>query len=471
MLDDTPKPSAIHLRSLVLKGGSFLFARQVASMGLSFLGVLIVTRIIGPEAYGSYTSALGLAQFLQNLAQLGAGTFLIRHATELNEQQYRTAWTFLLVTSAALSLTLFGAADYLSAWLRVPGFASLLRAIVLFMPLQALATVAGTRMERDLNFRQSALIELTSQMSYYAVAIPTAFAGYGAWALIFGWTTQQITYCVLIHIAAKHRPAFSWDETLVRRLVKYSLSFSIANWVLQARSLINPLIVGHYLGAESVAYVQLTIRLLELLGIVKTITWRLSVAAFAKIQTQPEKLLRAISEAMQLQTLAIGTMLLGFSWVGGKILLLVTGDRWAPVLDLFPFLAASYLMSAQFNMHVSALQVLHRNIDVGAFALLNVSLFAASSAIAIPKLGLLGYGWAELVAIPSYLLLRFYVSRAIGQVDYRLPFMWWTGIGMGLFWRQLGYGAFSAPFIALVLPESRRKIKAIVRMLLEARRG
>ena len=60
-------------------------------------------------------------------------------------------------------------------------------------------------------------------------------------------------------------------------------------------------------------------------------------------------------KGMQLQTLALAPVLLGFSWVGGLFLPQLLGDRWAPILDVFPFIAVSYLTNALFNMHSSVL--------------------------------------------------------------------------------------------------------------------
>jgi O-antigen/teichoic acid export membrane protein len=457
------------LRSMVLKGGVFLFARQVASACLSFLGILIVTRIIGPESYGSYTTALAIAQYLQNLGQTGVSVFLVRHAGDISERQYRTASTFLLAVSLVVSLCLEIGADGLNIWVQVPDFTALLRTLAIFMPLQSLTAVASARVDRALNFRHAATIELIGQITYYVVALPAALWGYGAWSFVFAWVAQQIVCCVLLHIAARYVFAFAWDNTTIAHMLTYSLPFSAAAWLVQMRSLVNPLIVGHFLGAEAVAYVGLTVRLMELLATVKTITWRLSLAAFGRIQTQPDKLTKAINEAMQLQTLAIGPMLLAFSWFGGAILLMITGARWAPVIELFPFVAVAYLTNAQFNMHVSALQVLNHSLLVAIFAALNLVLFALGCAATVTQIGLLGYGWGEIIAIPSYLILHILVRRAIGRLQYRLSLIWWLGIAVGLFWRELGWWAIAGPFLALSFPGSIRQIKIFIQMFTAAR--
>jgi O-antigen/teichoic acid export membrane protein len=468
---DRSPPATFGLRGSVLRGGAFLFGRQVASMCLSVIGIVVVTRVIGPESYGAYTTALGVSQYVQTLCQTGVVVFLVRHANEVSERDYGAASGFLLALTLLLTSCIEMGADIVGLWVQVPGFAPLLRALAIVMPLQSLAAIASARLDRALNFHQSAVIEFSGQLAYYLIAVPSALLGYGAWALAFAWIVQQVTYCALVHIAARHAIAFAWDKALIVRMVTYSLQFSAANWLWQLRSLVNPLIVGHILGAESVGYVGLTIRLMELLAVVKTITWRLSIAAFGRIQAEPEKLIRAINEAMQLQTLAIGPMLLGFSWIGGTVLLMVVGERWSPVIDLFPFIALAYLTNAQFNMHASALHVLNRNPQVAIFAILHLAIFAPACAAAVAHVGLVGYGWAEIVALPSYFVLHIAVVRAIGHLQYRLSFIWWLGIALGLFWRELGWWAISAPFVSLLLPESIRQIHSFISAAWQSQRA
>jgi O-antigen/teichoic acid export membrane protein len=459
---DAPSPAVFDLRGVLLRGGAFLFGRQLGSIFLSLIGILVVTRVIGPEHYGAYTSALGITQYLQTLCSAGIAVFLIRHANDVSERQYRVASTFLAVISLFLVTCIELGAGVIGQWVQGPEFTSLLRALAPTLVLSSLTAVAVARIDRALDFRQAAIIELSGQIIYYIVAVPLALLGYGAWSLVSAWIVQQVFSCILVHFATRYALSFVWDNAIIFRILSYSLQFSAATWTWQLRSLVNPLIVGHFLGAEAVAYVGLTVRLMELLAVAKTVVWRLSIAAFGRLQTQPEKLLRGINEAMLLQTLVIGPLLLGFSWFGGTILLKIAGDRWSPVIDLFPYIAVAYLTNAQFNMHASALAVLNRNAQVTLFGLLNLILFASACAVAVPRFGLIGYGWAEIIALPSYIALHVAVTRAIGTPNYRLSFLWWSGIGLGLFWRELGWWTISIPFIVLLVPSSIRQVLSFV---------
>jgi PST family polysaccharide transporter len=77
-----------------------------------------------------------------------------------------------------------------------------------------------------------------------------------------------------------------------------------------------------------------------------------------------------------------------------------------------------------FNLHSSALFLFKRNNQVLQFHLLHIVAFATSAALLVPKLGYIGYGWAEVMAFPGYVVLHLYVRSAVDSPDYRPALLW-----------------------------------------------
>jgi O-antigen/teichoic acid export membrane protein len=190
----------------------------------------------------------------------------------------------------------------------------------------------------------------------------------------------------------------------------------------------------------------------------------------AKVQHEPAKLVEAATDGMRLQTLALGPVLIGFSWVGGILLSVVFGKRWDPVMLVYPYLALSYLTNAQFNIHSSILYVLHRNWAVSWFHLVHIVLFAGAAWFAVDRFGIVGYGYAEVVALLSYPVIHRSVQKAVGSPDYGISALWWAAIAIGLFWRQLGLWDIALPIVALLCPPSLRQLQLYFRMFAQRRR-
>ena len=112
-------------------------------------------------------------------------------------------------------------------------------------------------------------------------------------------------------------------------------------------------------------------------------------------------------------------------------------------------------------MHSSVLAVFRKNYETMAFHILHVIMFTAGAATCVPSVGMVGYGWGEMIALASYYMIHRLAAGVVGSISYRIAAVWWTGVVLGLFWRQLGIWAVSMPFIALMWPLSIRHLRSL----------
>jgi PST family polysaccharide transporter len=454
-------PPQPRLRRAALRGGAFLAARQAVSIVLKFVGVILITRVLGPASYGAYVAGINIYQYAIAIGAAGVGVYFLRHEGEVAEADYGTSYTILLAMSVLIVMSIELGAGTLSRWTGVAGFEPVMRVIILGLPLQLLAIPASVRLERSLNYRNVAMIDIAGQIAYYLLAVPLVMLKQGPGALALAWVVQQAVTCLAAHIAASSVPRFTFNGAVARGIVRYAVDFSVANWIWQLRMLVNPLIVGPALGAKTVGIVGMTIGLLEMLSIIKTIAWRLSVAILTKFKSNVERLRTAVTEGMELQVLAVGTILLGFGWTGEFIVPRLFGERWLGVMEIYPYIALSYLTQATFNIHSATLSVINRNRDLALYHIVSVSVFAGVAYLAVSHFGMLGYGYAELATIPAYFFMHYFLARAIGSPDYRIAVIWWCGAAVGLFW-QFWHWAIAVPFAVLLLPTSLRKLHKLI---------
>jgi O-antigen/teichoic acid export membrane protein len=69
---------------------------------VSFANMLVLTRWIGPHAYGLFVTALGLSSFLAALTRGGIDTYLVRAEPAPSQKSYDVANTLVLGCSLVL---------------------------------------------------------------------------------------------------------------------------------------------------------------------------------------------------------------------------------------------------------------------------------------------------------------------------------------------------------------------------------
>ena len=456
------------LRAQVIRGSVYLALREGAGTLLSLGGMLLLTRLIGPANYGIYVSSHTFLAYLVGLSEVGVGVFLIRLAESKGDEVFDQAFTLLLCLSAigvALALLCL---PLLGRVVRIDGFVPAAIALAIGLPITHMTKVPMARLERQLDYKRVAGIELTSHLAYYVVGLAFAFRGAGVWAPVLGWWAEQLTQFVLAYRTG-YRPRLRWDPARVREMLSYGASYSTSIWIQQLRTFVNPLVLGRLLGPAAVGYVALAVRLIDSLGFVKVATTRISIAALARLQGDRARLARAITEGMTLQVLAVGPLLLGFAVVAPFVLPLVFGAQWLPTLDVFPPLAAAYALGAMFVLHSSALVTLHRNLAVAAGALVQAVVLAVGALLLVPRFGAVGYGWAELATVPTYLVWHALLVRHVERMRYTHALMWLAALALPLLTFDLVRFTWPLALLPLFWPSARREIMGVVEVVLKRR--
>lgn len=439
-------------------------------MIVTVAGVLLLTRTIGPLQYGLYASGLGVVTFLFTLGTLGLDVYLLRKTGDPEEREFDQAFTLLLLISSVLCVGVISLRHIVASFLKMPEEAALLGPLAVGIPLYLLALPAVVRLDRDLNFKRVALNELFSQISYYVVALPLAFRGFGAWAPVVGFVTQQGSLLVLSYRSTSSIPRLYWDRSLVKKMLGYGTSYSTSLWVYQLRELVNPAIVGRFVGAEAVGYVAIALRIGTFLSFARTATWRIAIPALAKLSGDAARLRNAISEGIRFEAIAVGIPLASFALLAPLLIPLGLGSQWTLAGRVFPFVALGYLSNAMFSLNSSVLYLMGKNWQVTLFHALHVALLASGAFILVPRIGFVGYGWAEGVAILSYFVIYMLVEKELGPVSYG-PGALWFGVGclmliLSTVDAPARYIGFGLPLVPLVAQQERRNLMGYVYLLL-----
>jgi PST family polysaccharide transporter len=388
------------------------------SVLISLGNMLVMTWWIGPHAYGIFVTAVGFTTFFAGVARLGVDTYLIRCQCTPHKRNYDIAFTVVL--SMATLLVCFGLCilPLLKRWYGGSEFVLPYLALLASVPLTALAGVPTARLERDLNFRAAAAIELTGQTIAFITSLCLAARGCGVWAPVGGMFLWQIFGLAATCRAASFLPRLAYDIQYARTILGYGAGVSLSLRTWQLRGLVNPVLVGRFAGLEAVAYIAFALRVAEGLGFLRTVASRLGIAALARLQHNPRAFRAALEKALLVQVITLGPLLAAFVFLGPSITRHFFGQPWSAALNVYPFIAAGVLVNSVFNLQASALFVVGREWVVMRAYTSHVLILVLATCVFVPRLGIAGYGWAELLACCGYIFILSSVDELV-TVSYR----------------------------------------------------
>lgn len=450
------------LRAQGLLNGLYLYAREGVGMAIRLGGVLLLTRIIGPAEYGIYAGSVAFVFVLTLIAQMSAEVYLVREVDDASTERDDEVFSFVLVSSVVVVVAALVASELVGRAAGVP--VGVLQLLLISVPLSALWAPAQARLERTFRFRRLAGLELAGDVVLYVVALPLAAAGWGALAAATGFIVWQGYLLVGSFVLAGYRPRWRWSPRTNRDLVRFGAGLTMAGWLSKAAHLVNPLVVGSIGGAAAVGVVALALRLVETLSFVLRVTRRLLLAGLARLRRDPIRLGAALSEAMGLQTLAMGVALGGFGLVAAEVVPLVFGDEWTQVTEVLPWISTGALLLATSQALVHALTILGRTGVLARIELARLVVLAVAAAPLVRAFGPSGYGVAVLVALAPVVELHFLLRKLV-QVSYRPVALWTVGLTPAFF------GPFVAPaarwllvlpgLAVAVTPEGRRQLSSV----------
>lgn len=455
------------LRAAIVRGGAYLALRQGLVIIVNVVGMLLLTREIGPGPYGIYMACFDLLGYFGDVMTFGVNVYLIRKDGDIPEEDYHQAFTLILLLSIAgvgIGLLLLPLVQH---WIRMKGFEVAALWMLLCMPVVLMGYVPLAYLEHALDYRRVATIEVAGRVAFYGVALPVAFTGGGVWAPVAGFWSLNLLQLIWFYSVVKLQPRLYWKWERLRPMTSYGISFSASNWISRLRNLVNSLVVGRFLGPSAVGYVALCMRIAQVLTFIKIVAARLSIAALARVQNDAVRLGRAVTEGMTMQVLAAGPLLAAFAFFSHWIIPLFFGPAWWPTTKLFPFIAAAVLTEAVFSMHSSSLYVRKRNWEVASFSACHLLILGASAWLLVPRMGVSGYGWAEVMALPSYLILHWWFRLIGGKANYSYAAIWYLSCVICMFGWYLGPWAWPLLFVPFVLPSTRKNLTAMLSLVWE----
>jgi O-antigen/teichoic acid export membrane protein len=400
------------------RGAMYLAGRYGLGVIVSLGNMLVMTWWIGPHAYGLFVAAIGLVAFLAAVARGGVDTYLVRSETAPDSRMYGTAATLIFSISIALAVIAAAGTPLLIRWYGNREFVAPYLVLLLTVPVTGLTGVPMAKLERALDFRSIAAIELAGQAAGLLVAALLAWSRAGVWAPVIGQIAWQTFALVGAGLSASMALRLRFNASQAREMLSFGVGLTASLRIWQLRTLVNPLLVGRFAGAEGVAFVALAVRIAEALGAIRLAAGRIAIAALARLQGRQEQFRKALERALYLQVITLGPLLCGFALLGPFVLPRVLGLRWTPSLVIYPFVAAGVLVNSVYNLQASALFVVGKQWIVMQSYTAHVAFLAATTLVLLPRFGIVGYGCAELMACGSYFAIHAGLRRYI-TISYR----------------------------------------------------
>ncbi|MDV2476468.1 lipopolysaccharide biosynthesis protein [Rhodococcus zopfii] len=239
--------------------GISMVGREVSRM----VFVVLLARVIGPEAFGIVAQALVYVGVVGLLLDQGFSSALIQRE-HVEPDMPGAVVTVNLGVGAALTVLTVAIAPLWASFMRTPELGLVLVALAPCLIIRAASITPRAMLQREMEFRRIGIADITAALVGGAAGLVVALTGGSYWALVVQiLVTDAVLAVAFLLVGAGHRPnlhfrrlqeiaAFSWRAFAAGILVN-SVSRNIDN-----------LLVGRFHGPQALAFYGLAYRLLLL---------------------------------------------------------------------------------------------------------------------------------------------------------------------------------------------------------------
>jgi O-antigen/teichoic acid export membrane protein len=331
----------VSLRREATRGVKWTGAASFAISGLQFARLVVLARLLSPEDFGLMAMITVVMAFAGTFADSGLSNAIIYRQEASSDQISSLYWTSWIVGLIIFGL-IIAVTPLVAVYYRDLRIHSLLPWVALSFLIGPVGQQFKVLLQRDLRFREIAIVEVAAALLGTVVSVALALYGCGIYALIFGQLLAGITESLLLAIIGWR----DWAPRLHYRLGDLKNFAGFGAFQIGERCAnvfaanIDYLLIGRVLGPAALGPYTLAYQLIVApVTRINPILTRVAFPIFAKKQSDVVSLRAGYLEISKFLAFVTCPLLVGVA-AGAPILVpALLGTRWGDTIQLIEILA------------------------------------------------------------------------------------------------------------------------------------
>jgi O-antigen/teichoic acid export membrane protein len=405
-----------------IRGGMTTITSQGIQFALRIAGTVILARLLSPSDYGLVGMVTVVIVFAEMFKDAGLSLATVQKE-EITREQISTLFWINVLISATLGLCVLAGAPLVAWFYGKPELTAVTMALSLSFIISGLTIQHQALQRRHMRFGTLAGIQIATQIITLAVTILLAYFGWRYWALVVGTLVSALAGTLLTFFFFPWIPGWMQKGTGVRKMLKFGGHLTGFNFINYFARNADNIFIGKFIGAEALglygrAYQLLLLPITMMSGPISNV----AIPALSRLHEDRERLHRYYLHMLYMLSLIAGPIV-GIAFLASNdIVIILLGATWAPVSDVFKYLAIGGLLQPLYNtqawLHLAVGRadrvfiwgLIGTPIIVASFLIgliwgINGVAFCYSMAIIITTAGSLSYA-GQSVGLPLWKMLR-----------------------------------------------------------------
>jgi O-antigen/teichoic acid export membrane protein len=316
-------------------GGVSQIGRQI----LQIVTLVVLARLLSPADFGLVSMAAVFVGLIAIFKDLGVASAIVQR-DQLTQRLLSTVFWVTVALGFLSSVVMVMIAPLVGDIYRQPEVTPVLRVLSIAFIVSGVTVLQQALLERRLQMRRLAILELVSAVAGSILAVVLAFLGAGVWSLVAMTLMTAAVNSILLWKACDWQPSRTFSRVDFRSVLSFSLNltgFNIINYVVRNA---DNLLVGRYLGSGPLGFYSMAYRILLFpLTNISSVTGRVMFPVYSRISSDFERFRRGYLLAARAIALVTFPLMCGVFALRTPFVLAVFGEKWQPLIPLIAILA------------------------------------------------------------------------------------------------------------------------------------
>jgi len=337
-----------------------MVALRATVRGLGMVRIIVLARILAPEAFGLVSIALLAIELVNQLTATGFDTALIQRKGDI-KGYLDTVWTMLVIRGLVLGGLIFGTAPLVASLFNAPDAMPFIQAMAVVLVLRGLTNSGTVYFSKELEVHKRFVWQLSSTLAEIAVAIPVALVLRNAWALVYGAIAGGIIGVIVSYFIHPYRPRPRLDFKKAKELFSYGMWVLFSAIAVYIFTRVDSIFVGRFLGVTALGLYTMAYTICRpIADEVGNLTNFVAFPAYSKLQDNLPKLRQAFLAGIEATALVTFPFAVAIFVLASDFIPLLLGGQWVPAIPALRILGIAAAIYALLSTGGSLLYAVGR---------------------------------------------------------------------------------------------------------------
>ncbi|MGH4009574.1 MAG: oligosaccharide flippase family protein [Pseudonocardiaceae bacterium] len=384
-----------------------LLNTTISRMGMFLLGV-VLARLLVPEAFGIYATALVVQNMLIMVGDIGSAAAIVRRRGPV-APLLPTAWTLSLIggmLSCGIGVAL---APQLAGAFGVSAATGVLQLMAGRLLLDGLASVPAGMLARDLLQGRRLVADVSGMAVNIGVTASLALGGAGPWSLAIGNVGGTVVTLGMLVALSRQWPRFGFERSHAGEIIRYGSAMAGSAFLLVALQGTPQLVTGAVLGVTALGYFFIASNVANWpVTVISTSLERVALATFSRVAELGADVSQAASRMIGLIGGVVLTVGGALAVLAAPLIEVVYGRTWLPAAGALSGLALATVGRVVSELVMNVLLAAGSTLGAVIPQVCWLTVLIPSTVLGGHYWGITGVGWAQaaaaaLVALPLHL--------------------------------------------------------------------